>query len=184
MKDFWSRLMLILFSFLAAIGALLYFLIFLSEYVMNAVFAWMRLLRQSVAWRSVLMVAMALLFFLSVFTLLWELMNRRLRKARLRSGHLGSIDISVDAIESIALNAAKAAQSGVKSVKARVSPGSGEKILVALYISTYSDVELPVNMSKVQERVKKDVERYTGIEVAEVPLKVRRVETIGARMER
>lgn len=184
MKDLWSRLMLIVFSFLAAIGGLLYFLIFLSEYVMDGLFDWMRLLRQNMAWRSVLMIVTALLFFLGVITLLWELMNGRLRKARVRSGHLGSIDIAVDAIESIALNAARSAQSGVRSVKARVSPASGEKISVALHITTYSDVELPANMSKVQERVKKDVERYTGIEVAEVPLKVRHVETISSRVER
>ena len=39
-------------------------------------------------------------------------------------------------------------------------------------------------MARVQERVKKDIERYTGIEVGDVNVRVNRVEAIAARVER
>ena len=51
-------------------------------------------------------------------------------------------------------------------------------------VMAYSDVELPLMMSRLQERVKKDIEKYTGIEVADVQVKVNRVEAIAARVER
>ncbi len=39
-------------------------------------------------------------------------------------------------------------------------------------------------MAKVQDRIKKDIERYTGISVAQVLIKVTRVEPVAARVER
>ena len=106
-----------------------------------------------------------------------------MRRARVRESTLGSVDIGVDAIESIALNAAKGSQSGVRSAKARVAPFKGDKLAVTMIVSCYSDVELPTMMSRVQERVKKDIERYTGIEVGEVHVRVSRVDAITARID-
>jgi len=94
------------------------------------------------------------------------------------------IDIGVDAIESIALNSAKTAQCGIKTAKARVAPFKGDKIVIHLTAVLYSDVEVPVMMAKVQERIKKDIERYTGISVGQVLIKVSRVEPVAARVER
>ena len=48
----------------------------------------------------------------------------------------------------------------------------------------YSDVEVPAMMAKVQDRIKKDIERYTGIPVARVQVRVSRVEPVSARVER
>jgi uncharacterized alkaline shock family protein YloU len=39
-------------------------------------------------------------------------------------------------------------------------------------------------MAKVQERIKKDIERYTGITVESVSVKVGRVEPVVAKVER
>jgi uncharacterized alkaline shock family protein YloU len=39
-------------------------------------------------------------------------------------------------------------------------------------------------MSKVQDRIKKDIERYTGINVESVSIKVSRVEPVVAKVER
>ena len=47
----------------------------------------------------------------------------------------------------------------------------------------YSNTEIPTSMSKVQERVKKDIERYTGIIVENVFVKVSRVEPVVAKVE-
>jgi uncharacterized alkaline shock family protein YloU len=39
-------------------------------------------------------------------------------------------------------------------------------------------------MAKVQDRIKKDIERFTGIPVSNVYVKVSRVEPVAARIER
>ena len=90
----------------------------------------------------------------------------------------------MDAIESIALNSAKSAQVGIKSAKAHVSSGKDESIRIHLVAVLYSNVEVPAMMSKVQDRIKKDLERYTGIPVESVSVKVSRVEPIVAKVER
>ena len=51
-------------------------------------------------------------------------------------------------------------------------------------IQAFSDVEIPIMMTRVQERVKKDIEKYTGIEVGNVEVRVSRVEDIAPRVER
>ena len=94
-----------------------------------------------------------------------------------------SSDLGIDAIESIALNSAKLAQAGVKTAKARIYPAKNNAIRVSLSVILYSDVEIPAQMAIVQDRIKKDVERYTGIPVASVEVKVTRVELVGAKIE-
>ena len=121
---------------------------------------------------------------ISLAVMVVTILTGRMRNQRVRLNEIGAIDIGVDAIENIALNAAKASQSGVKSAKAWVSPYKGGKISVTMNVMAYSDVELPLMMSRLQERVKKDIEKYTGIEVADVQVKVNRVEAIAARVER
>lgn len=180
----WSRLTSVVFSFLIAVGSLLTVLMFLSDYIMNAMIAFYLRLQKDPSARTIIVVLAVIFFIAGTTSLLLSIMNARLHKARVRSSNLGNIDIGVDAIESIALNAAKSSQSGVKSVKARVAPKEGDKLSVSLNITTYSDVEIPAMMNKVQERVKKDIERYTGIEVVEVPIKVTQVDAVSARIDR
>ncbi len=124
------------------------------------------------------------LFVSSAGFLVYGLQSDRLRRTRIRSNDVGVIDIDVDAIESIALNSAKTAQCGIKSAKARVSSVKGGKLTIRLNAVLYSDVEIPAMMTKVQERIKKDIERYTAIPVAAVSVKVNRVEPVAARVER
>lgn len=180
----WNRLTTIVFSFIIAMISLLTVLMFLSGFIMSAMISFLLRIQKVSSARTAIVIAAIVLFIMATASLLLAIMNARLHKARVRSTNLGNIDIGVDAIESIALNAAKSAQSGVKTVKARVSPKEGEKISVSLDITTYSDVEIPAMMNKVQERVKKDIERYTGIEVVEVPIKVAQVDAVSARIDR
>ncbi len=180
----WNRILAVIFSFLIALGSLITILMFLSEDIMSAMIAFLLRIQKIAGWRSSVVVVSIILFIVALVALLLTIMTGRLHKARVRSSNLGDVDIGVDAIESIALNAANNAQAGVKSVKARVAPKDGDNIMVSLNITSYPDVEIPAMMTKVQERVKKDVERYTGIQVAEVPIKVSQVETVSARIER
>lgn len=107
----------------------------------------------------------------------------RAYRTKLRKTDIGSVDIGADALESIARNAAMSAQAGIKSVKARVTSGKNGSINVGISATLYSNVEIPSSMSKVQERIKKDIERYTGIIVEEVKVKVKQVEPAAARVE-
>lgn len=109
--------------------------------------------------------------------------SSRVYKTKLRKTDIGSVDIGADAIESIALNSAKSAQAGIKSAKARVTPAKNGAIKVAVSAVLYSNVEIPASMSKVQEKIKKDIERYTGIVVENVSVKVSKVEPVVAKVE-
>ncbi len=180
----WSRVLSIVFSFLIAVSSLLTILMFLSELVMSGMIAFLLRIQKDPTWRPAIIVIAIALFIAGTAVMLLAIMSGRLHKARVRSSNLGTIDIGVDAIESIALNAAKTAQSGVKTVKARVAPKEGDKISVSLNLTAYSDVEIPTMMNRVQERVKKDIERYTGIEVVEVPIKVSQVDEVSSRVGR
>ena len=107
----------------------------------------------------------------------------RAYRTKLRKTDIGSVDIGADALESIAKNSAMSAQAGIKTVKARVTSAKNGSINVGINAVLYSNVEIPSSMSKVQERVKKDIERYTGIIVEEVKGRVTRVEPAAARVE-
>ncbi len=178
------RVILIAYSFILAVLGFLFFIVALDN---NMVVALTRLLYSVQANRgakAVVLVVFLLQFTIGVITLVFALVSGRMRKSRLRQTEIGMIDIGVDAIESIALNSAKSAQGGIKTAKARVYSSQNEKINVELTAILYSDVEIPVMMSKVQDRIKKDIERFTGIPVANVYIKVSRVEPVAARIER
>ena len=119
-----------------------------------------------------------------VITVTFCLLNGRLSKTRIRQTEIGFVEIGVDAIESIALNSAKSAQAGIKAARARVLSAKNNAIRVYLSAVLYSNVEVPSTMGKVQERIKKDIERYTGITVESVSVKVSRVEPVVAKVER
>lgn len=179
----YTRAVVVIFSFLLANFAMLTTMMFISDYMMNAMIALFMRIQKIPVWRSVILIFSALMFVAAMSALVVAVMSGRLRRARVRNNSLGTVDVGVDAIESIALNAAKSSQSGVKSAKARVAPTKGDKLSVRLSVDAYSDVELPAMMSRVQERVKKDIERYTGIEVAEVIVKVSKVDASATRFE-
>lgn len=121
---------------------------------------------------------------LAVWAVSFAILSGRLSRTRIRQTDIGTVDIGVDAIESIALNSAKSAQVGIKSAKAHVFSGKEDAIRVQMNTVLYANVEVPAMMSKVQERVKKDIERYTGIPVESVSVRVSRVEPVVAKVER
>lgn len=72
----------------------------------------------------------------------------------------------------------------MKSARARIRQAKGGALSIQMLVQLYSDVEIPSQMAKIQDRVRKDVERYTGIAIADVNVKVRQVELVGAKIER
>lgn len=123
-------------------------------------------------------------FFISGFlSVYYILRSGRVYRTKLRRTEVGSVDIGADALESIALNSAKSAQSGIKTCRARITSAKNGAISVTINAVLYSNVEIPSSMSKVQDRIKKDIERYTGIVVTSVYVKVTKVEAFAAKVE-
>lgn len=180
----WVRFILILFSFLLALLFFVIFIMVLSNSALTSVMTMVLDMIQKQPHRTVTLVLSLVGLAVAIVTLSLAILSGKLRKTRIRSNAIGTIDIGVDALESIALNAAKASQSGVKAAKAHIAPFKDGKISVRLVVMLFSDVEIPNMMARVQERVKKDIERYTGIEVGDVRVRVNRVEAIAARVER
>lgn len=178
------RIVLILFSFFLAVASLLFLLMMLSGDVLSGMILLLTRITEQASWRLSVIIFWLVVLVLCVLAMVYGIMSGRLHKTRIRDTDIGGIDIGVDAIESIALNAARSAQAGIKSAKARVAPFKGEKIRITLSTVLFSDVEVPAMMAKVQDRIKKDVERFTGIQVGQVTVRVSQVEAVSARIER
>ncbi|MDD2533749.1 MAG: alkaline shock response membrane anchor protein AmaP [Eubacteriales bacterium] len=178
------RTALIIFSFILTVSAFIFLLMVLSSDVLAAMILAITRLTEQTSSRIAGLLLGAFVIIVSMTSMVYAIMSGRLRRTRVRSNDIGEIDIGVDAIESIALNSAKTAQCGIKTAKARVAPFKGDKISIQLSAVLYSDVEVPAMMAKVQDRIKKDIERYTGIAVAQVLIKVTRVEPVATRVER
>ncbi|HBP37737.1 MAG TPA: alkaline shock response membrane anchor protein AmaP [Clostridiales bacterium] len=178
------RFSFIVFAFILAVFALVFLLMVINPDILGGMVVLITLMAEQTSYKIIAIVFWLIVLTLSVLAMVYGIMSGRLRRTRIRSTDIGSIDVSVDAIESIALNSAKSAQCGIKTAKARVAPSKGDKITVQLNTVLYSDVEVPSMMAKVQDRIKKDIERYTGIPVAQVLVRVIRVEPVAARVER
>ncbi|HZJ68458.1 MAG TPA: alkaline shock response membrane anchor protein AmaP [Candidatus Eisenbacteria bacterium] len=178
-----TRFMQIVLYFFLALLALIFIASFINQDLMSGVITILVRVGNQPRSRIALIVLFAMIFVAALSSLVRTILSGRLRKARVTEGQMGVIDIGVDAIESVALNAAQSAQAGVKAAKAHIAPFKNNKLSVRLSVMAYSNVELPAMMARVQERVKKDIERYTGIEVAEVIIKVSRVDTIATRVD-
>ncbi len=133
--------------------------------------------------RYVYFIVLLLLFVTSIISITNSITYGRLNRTRLRKTEIGSVDIGADAIENIALNSARSAQVGIKNARCRVAPAKNGAIRVIISCVLYSNVEIPASMAKVQEKVKKDIERYTGIIVADVFVKVTKVEATTTKVE-
>ena len=180
----WARFVLIVFSFLLAVIFLVAILSMASKEMLSGIVSMMVNIAQRQSSRTVAFIVSLAGFIVASVSLIIAVMAGRLRKTRIRSTEIGHIEIGVEAIETIALNAAKISQSGVKTAKARVSAGKGGSLSVKLIVQAFPDVEIPMMMARVQERVKKDIEKYTGIEVGDVQVRVSKVEAISPRVER
>ncbi len=178
------RFALVLYAFLLSILSVVSMIIVVDRRMLESIFFVFNEITgyNSVRW---IIVAFAIsLFLFSMIILVYGLQSGRLHKTRIRRNEVGFIDIGVEAIENIALNTAKTAQCGIKTAKARVFSAKEGKIRVELTAVIFSDVEIPAMMAKVQDRIKKDIERYTGIAVYKVAIKVSRVEAISTKVER
>lgn len=178
------RFSLIILAFVLAVVSLVFLLMMAVDDVYNGMLQMIINLPGQPSYKLAAIIFTLIVLALCIVVIVFAIMSGRLRRTRIRSTDIGNIDIGVDAIESIALNAAKSAQCGIKSAKARVAPFKGDKIMVTLSAVLYSDVEAPAMMAKAQDRIKKDIERYTGIPVAQVVVRVSRVEPVAARVER
>jgi len=178
------RFVLVVYSIILALLSLLLLYAFAdSRLLTNLDLALQNIIVDQV-FKWILLSVLLCIIISSIWAVSYSILSGRLSKTRIRQTDIGFVDIGVDAIESIALNSAKSAQVGIKSAKAHVASGKDESIRIHLVAVLYSNVEVPAMMSKVQDRIKKDIERYTGIPVESVSVKVSRVEPVVAKVER
>lgn len=178
------RFALVLYAFLLSILSVIAIMVMIERKFLDSFFSVLYEGTGSSTVRWIVIAFAVSLFLFSLMILVYGLQSGRLHKTRIRRNEVGFIDIGVDAIENIALNTAKTAQCGIKTAKARVFSAKEGKIRVELTAVIFSDVEIPAMMAKVQDRIKKDIERYTGIPVFKVSIKVNRVEAISTKVER
>lgn len=129
--------------------------------------------------------SLLLLFVIVVaaYIFLYARENGRMSKQLVQATELGKINIYMMAIEAIALNACKSAQAGIKAAKAKAACDKDRNLTLTLDCTVFAEVDIPTYMSKIQERVKKDVERYTGLSVKTVLVKVNKVEIAGTKLD-
>lgn len=178
------RLPLLTYALVTAVASVVLFLLILQPDRWLKAIDWLKAVKDSFWPRLIVFVILGLIFVLALLSVVYALTSGRIRSARARHTEYGVIDISTTALENIALNSAKAAQVGIKTAKAKVRTDSERRLNVVMSVILYSDVEIPLQMQKIQERVRKDLERYTGIPVGDVGVRVTRVELIGAKVEK
>lgn len=178
------RLVLVIFSLLlSVVSVVLLTGLFYSE-VFSMLIINLDGISKDNVFKWIYLAVLLIIIGFAVWAISYAILSGRLSRTRIRQTDIGTVDIGVDAIESIALNSAKSAQVGIKSAKAHVFSGKEDAIRVQLSAVLYANVEVPAMMSKVQDRIKKDIERYTGISVESVSVKVVRVEPVVAKVER
>ena len=178
------RVIVLIYALLLAVGSVIFLYAYVDSSVITVVASRVADVINDSTQRWILFSFLVVTVLSAAWTISFVIISGRLGKTRIRSTDIGLVDIGADAIENIALNSAKVAQAGIKSAKARVFAGKKDTIRIFISAVLYSNVEVPAMMSKVQERVKKDIERYTGIQVESVSVKVTRVEPIVAKVER
>jgi uncharacterized alkaline shock family protein YloU len=178
------RFALVLYAFLLSVISVLALIVVIRRELLETIYFLLFDVISSASLKWIILVVAIFLFVFSLIVMIFVLNSSRLHKARVRNNDIGSIDIGVDAIENIALNTAKTSQCGIKTAKARVYSAKEGKIRVELSAVVFSDIEIPAMMAKVQDRIKKDIERYTSIPVKKVVVKVSRVEAFTAKVER
>ena len=178
------RYFLLVYALVAACAAAALFVLIVQPDRWTQVISSLTALSDSLWPRVIVLTVLALLFGVAVLSIIYALTSGKIRSAKARNTEYGVINISNNALENIALNAAKTAQAGIKTAKARMSVDRERRLQVTLSVVLYSDVEIPTQMQKIQERVRKDLERYSGIPVGDVDVRVTRVELMGARVEK
>ena len=177
------RIMLFIYSMFISIASVMLLYALIDDGIFADILGPLSSMATNPGTRNIYLIVVLLVFISSIVCIYLIINSSRVYKTKLRKTEIGSVDIGADAIESIALNSAKSAQAGIKSAKARVTSAKNGAIKVRISAVLYSNVEIPASMSKVQEKDKKDIERYTGIVVESVFLKVSRVEPLVARVE-
>ena len=115
------RWMLFLFALVVSLTALMMLVQVIDLNIGRLILVWLERATAPVG-SKMAVIAICLLFAAAgVLAMTYALLSERLRKTRVQTNETGTVDIGVDAIESIALNSAKLAQVGVKTAKARVT---------------------------------------------------------------
>lgn len=123
---------------------------------------------------AILIFLVEIIFFgLSMMFLFSGIKSDGEKRAMSRHTNIGEIRISLNAIETIALNATRKL-SGIKETKAIVKK-QGDGVVILVRSIVMSDIMIPDLLEDIQVKVKKTVEDMTGVKVNEITATVENV---------
>lgn len=178
-----KQLILMVFAVLVGLHVCLSFLTLYTGFSFIQQLLQTRIYGQIITVKVAFSLILLFMLIVSVYIFLYARENGRMSKQLVQATELGNINIDVMAIEAIALNACKSAQAGIKAAKAKASCDKNRNLTLALDCTVFAEVDIPTYMLKIQERVKKDIERYTGLSVKNVLVRVNKVEVAGAKLD-
>lgn len=157
-----DRVILTIYTFCLAIISIL--VIIFSFRLVTLDFIWTNLSALYGRWELALVGFVFLL--VSVRFLLSGIRYRRGTETVIHNTSLGQVRISLNALETSVIRAAKDVV-GVKDIKVKILR-NGDNISVILKVSVMPDIAIPETTDDIQKNVKSYVEKITGIKVNEI----------------
>lgn len=119
---------------------------------------------------------------ISSYLLSWALRRRHANRAIVQEAELGTVRISLKAVESLVQRAARQVQ-GVRDVKVDLRSDK-QGVSIALSVTVAPDISIPAVSDEIQRRVDQYITQTVGVTVARVAVTFRAVTEAGkARVE-
>lgn len=113
----------------------------------------------------------------ATYFLTWAFRRRHASRAIVQESELGTVRISLKAVESLVQRAARQAQ-GVRDVRVDVRSDK-QGVFINLTITVAPDVSIPAVSDEVQRRVEQYITQTVGVTVARVTVTFRAVAEVG-----
>lgn len=165
--NIFSRVLLALYAICLCIFSVTSMLIAIKPHILDSIYEYMTYNIMTNTSALILIFIISLGFFIISLVFLFSgIKSKNDRKSISRITNLGEVRISLNSIESIALNVAKRLN-GIKETKAYVTK-KDENASIAVKIVVMPDINIPAISEEIQTRVKKSVEECCGIPINEV----------------
>lgn len=178
MYGIYSRILATVYAIFFTFISLVTIIIMLKPSVFDAVSDYIKYnILMSRSMFIIVIILSLIILTLSIIYLSSGLRSNKDKKAVNKHTSIGVIMISLDAVESIALNTVKRIN-GVKEAKAHIYKLKDEEsVSVVIRVVVLSEVNIPAISQDIQVKVKKSIEDSSGIAVANVKVIVENIHT-------
>jgi len=168
------RVLLAVYAFCLAIISALAMLVIAKPIILETIYGYLTDNVLNSRGASIVMFIVAFIFFiLSLTFLLSGFKSNKDKKAVSKHTSIGEIKISLNSIESIALNTSKKL-SGIKDTRASVNK-IDNNVSITISAVVLPDINIPALSEDIQTRVKKSVEESSGIIVNDVKVVIENI---------